>query len=235
MEALDLDGFEAGLSDKAATLLPDGTTCFVARYVASRDQLWALVGLVAASPILVAGASFPSARTASLVLLFGLVAGLAAWHLLTYRAYRKEVAAGCHMRGVFLFTATRDVVVRFRRTLGSDVEASYSRDTLIAVAVRRPVESCACETCLVLESAAGVAAAPPVLRIPRSWLVDDLETIAASIERHLGVGASFVDPFDQVVVDDHGSSPSSLAFEREQSPSSSHSSLYELAQFQVHR
>lgn len=183
MRHLDLDLFHEELSDRAVSLLPDGTTCYPARYFASKNQLWYAGGVFAATPglmitIVLGGRIL---RSIGLSIFFSLLGFFLAWHAVRFRKYSQELRAGCHMQGVFLFRATRDIVVRFHRAFGGDVEASFSRDTILTVAVRRRC----CEECLMIDSAG--AGVPPRVVIPASWLRDPLPVIANDIEAHLDI------------------------------------------------
>lgn len=177
MEHLDLDSFTQELSDKSVNLLPDGTTCYAARYFASKNQAWFCVGLVAVSPVVVVSLTFAYLVSTCLSIFFFLVAVLGVWHLLRYRRYQKEIRAGCHMHGVFLFAATRDVVVRFHHAVGGDVEASFARDNVLAVTV----QSRCCQPCVVIDGTTSSVV------IPASWLCDPPRLVATAVDRHLAI------------------------------------------------
>jgi len=189
MEAWDVGYFDDGgdlLPEKQVTLLPDGTVCYAARYAASRGQCWSAVAVGCVSTYVVAAlAAGRTATLAACLASFGFV-GLVAWHVARYRRYAKEVRAGCHMQGVFLFSATRDVVVRFHRPFGfRSVEASFAKDTIVHVDVARR-----CFTrCLVVESVKGPGH-PPRVVIPAAWLVDDPHLVARAVQDHLQLSSA---------------------------------------------
>lgn len=191
----DLSLFHDDLSDRSASLLPDGTTCYSARFFASKKSTCFSLCILALSPLFYFSIVFGGygVRCASLILFATMVVINSLWLGLLYRKYTYEIRAGCHMQGVFIFRGTKDVVVRFHRAFGADVEASFSRDTIIGVSVqpgclsserRRPC-CCCFEDCLVIESAG--AGAPPRVVLPASWLVDSLHDIARDIDRHLEI------------------------------------------------
>ena len=185
---LDLEFFESDLSDKQVTLLPDGTVCYPARYAASKAQGIYCVALIVTSPVVVAMLHIGSGavKVCGIVLSSLSFAVLLLWHAQRYRRYAQEVRAGCHMQGVFLFAATRDVVLRFHRAL-ADVEESCAKDTVLNVDVRTRC----CRDCLVVDSVSlGPGGAPPRVVVPASWLVDDPHLIANSIREHLELGAA---------------------------------------------
>lgn len=178
MYHLDLDVFYEELSDRAVSLLPDGTTCYAARYFGSKNQFWYATTVFAVTPGLVVMLVLgnPIVRSVSMSLCAAFTSVFLVWHGLRYRKYIQEVRAGCHMQGVFLFRQTRDIVVRFHRAIGDDIEASFSRDTILAVSVQRHC----CTDCLVIDSA-GTGSSSKIY-IPASWLVDPVDVIAKDID-----------------------------------------------------
>ena len=177
MEALDLEFFDMDVSERRVRLLPDGTECYAANYAASVAQFWYLVALGAVSPAVAVMLVFGDEgvrSTGAAVVGFG-IAFLLAWHGIRYRRYLREVRSGCHMQGIFLFQATRDVVVRFHRALGADVECSLAKDVVLNVDVQRRY----CRDCIVVDT----LTAPVV--IPASWLVEDPLVVVQAIRQHL--------------------------------------------------
>jgi len=219
MEALDAELLDA--PEKPSTLLPDGTVCYAAAYSASKPQFWYGVALVALSPGALAMLCLGSSllQTFAVSLLCTSLAGLIAWHAARFRRYTFEVRAGCHMQGIFLFTGTRDVVFRFHRPLGVDLEASFAKDTVIHVDVRKRF----CRDCVVVENLRSPTA-PARIVVPAAWLRDDPYVVVASIRDHLQLESSSPRAFDYY-------EPHGLFFEgsydrRLPSPSSSYLPVY---------